>query len=447
MNGKSPQGPRGHFLVGSSPEFLKDSLGFIQQIARDYGDIVKFNIGPFRTYLLNHPDYVHQVLVTDAKKYQKSFLFRLILSKYLGNSIVNVEGDQWKNQRKLMQPAFHHNRIQGYAQTMVDYTVNLMEDWGDEVDLDVEMMNVTLRISNKTLFDADTDDTGDLKDVMNVFRETIGKAAVSPPLIPDWIPTPGNRTRKRINQALDEIVLKIIAERRAEGSQDRGDLLSMLMQATYDDGSHMNDKQLRDEVMTLFIGGHETTAIALSWALYLVVTHPEVKQKLMDELDSVLEGRLANVNDLPRLTYTDMVIQETLRLYPPAWQTQREALEDVEIGGYTVKKGSTLMISPYLTHHDARWWTNPDEFIPERFAPENVQEQYKYAYFPFGGGPRVCLGNQFVMMETKLVLATMMQHCEFTLTPGQDIHVVPMITLRSNNGIKMQVKKHEMALT
>jgi cytochrome P450 len=442
MTGTSPQGPRGHFLVGSSPEFLKDSLGFVQQIAHEYGDVVKFNIGPFTTYLLNHPDYIHQVLVTDAKKFQKSFIFKLILSKYLGNSLVSSDGDFWKKQRKLMQPAFHHNRIQSYAQTMVDYTVKLMEDWDDEVDIDVEMMNVTLRIAGKTLFDADIEEAGDVQEAMNLFQETLGKAVKSPPILPDWLPTQDNRNRKRINQMLDNVVLKIIAERREQGNEDRGDLLSMLMQATYEDGEHMSDKQLRDEVLTLFIAGHETTAIALSWSLYLLATHPEAEQKIMEELDTVLGGRLPEMRDMPRLTYTNMVIQEAMRLYPPAWQTQREALEDVEIGGYTIKKGSTIMVSPFLTHRDARWWENPDEFIPERFAPENM-EQHKYAYFPFGGGPRICIGNQFAMMEAVLVLATLMQRCTFTLAPGQDIQPAPLVTLRSTNGIKMWVKQHE----
>jgi cytochrome P450 len=446
MNGKSPQGPRGHFLVGNSPEFLKDSLSFIEQIAHDYGDVVKFNIGPFTTYLLNHPDYIHQVLVTDAKKFQKSFMFKLILSKYIGNSVVNSDGDFWKKQRKLMQPAFHHNRIQSYAQTMVDYTVQLMENWRDEVDIDVEMMNVTLRIASKTLFDTDIAESGDVQEAMNLFQEMVGKAVKSPPILPDWIPTQDNRNRKRINQMLDDVVLKIIGERRQQGNEDRGDLLSMLMQATYDDGSHMGDKQLRDEVLTLFLAGHETTAIALSWAIYLLATHPEAEQKLMDELDIVLAGRLPEMRDLPRLTYTDMVIQEAMRLYPPAWQTQREALEDVEIGGYTIKKGSTVMVSPYLAHRDARWWENPDKFIPERFTPENMKDQHKYAYFPFGGGPRICIGNQFAMMEAVLVLATIMQRCEFSLVPGQDIQPAPLATLRSTNGIKMWVRKPEMIL-
>jgi cytochrome P450 len=365
------------------------------------------------------------------------------MSKYLGNSLVNSDGEFWKQQRKLMQPAFHHNRIQSYAETMVDYTVKLMESWGDEVDIDVEMMNVTLRIASKTLFDADIEDSGNIQEAMAMFQEDLGKAAKSPPLLPDWMPTQSNRNRKRINAMLDEVVLKIIADRRAEGNEDRGDLLSMLMQATYEDGSHMSDQQLRDEVLTLFIAGHETTAITLSWSLYLLATHPEAEQKIMEELDTVLGGRLPEMRDMGRLTYTNMVIQEAMRLYPPAWQTQREALEDVEIGGYTIKKGSTIMVSPYLTHHDARWWENPEEFIPERFAPENMKEQHKYAYFPFGGGPRICIGNQFATMEAVLVLATLMQRCTFTLATGQDIQPTPLATLRSKNGIKMWVRQEE----
>jgi cytochrome P450 len=417
--------------------FQKDSLGFLKQLAAS-GDIARFRLGPFRAYLINNPDLIQQILVKEPLKFHKSLLAKIGGRKFLGDGLILSEDGFWQKQRKLMQPAFHYSRLQSYAQAMVNAADRLMSEWGASQTLDVEeaMLKVTLNIVNKTLFDADVNEEARrVYDAMQLFQEVLGAEVKSPSFFPDWVPTRHNQNRRQALTVLDDIVMGIINERK-QSNEDRGDLLSMLLLARYDDGSPMSDQQIRNEAVTLFVAGHETTGLTLAWALYLISQHPEVEARLLDELRP-LNNQPPGADDLVRLPYTEMVIKETMRLYPPAWQVSRSVVEPVQIGNRSFRKGDILFLSPYITQRDPRWWEQPDQFIPERFAPGNEERLPRYAYFPFGGGPRICIGNTFAMMEARLVLARLFQRYQFRLSPGQVIEPQALVTLRAKNGLKL----------
>jgi cytochrome P450 len=346
----------------------------------------------------------------------------------------------------LVQPAFHYKRIANYADVMVDYTRQMLDTWsnGETLNIAQEMMKLTMRIVGKTLFDADVSDQADsIGAAITIGIESAGERITRIIQPPDWLPTPKNRKRRHAAQVVENTIMGFINERRASG-EDKGDLLSMLLMAVdEEDGGQMTNKQVRDEAITLFIAGHETTANALAWAVYLLAQHPEIEAKLANEIQAVLGDKPATIADLARLPYNEMVVKEAMRLYPPAWIISREAQDDIEIGGYPIQKGSILLMSMWVMHHHPKYWEDPEIFNPERFAPGWEDRVPKYAYFPFGGGPRICIGNQFAMMEAQLVLATIMQHYHMKLVPGQTITPDPMITLRPNQGIQMQLTERE----
>jgi cytochrome P450 len=443
MNGKLPPSPKGHWLLGNLADYQKDSLGYDRHVARTLGDVVHIRWVNRHAYLISHPDAVRQVLVDDAAKFNKAPIYKDLLAYFLGNGLLTSDGEFWRRQRKLAQPAFHHKRIQAYATTMVDHTERLLRGWEpDETrELDHDMMRLTLSIVAKTLFDADIEKSANqVGEALTVLLEVTNRRIQSPiQVIPEWLPTAGNRQRREAVRALDAIVMGMINERRASG-QDRGDLLSMLMLARDDDGHGMTDQQLRDEAVTLVLAGHETTANALTWTWYLLSQHPEVEARLHAELDQVLGGRAPTAEDLRRLPYTDMVIKESMRLYPPIPSFARQANEDMEIGGYTVPKGLIISISPNVIHHDPRWYPEPDAFRPERFSKENEKLLPKYAYLPFSSGPRVCIGNSFASMEAVLILATMAQRYRLRLVPGHPVVPQATLTLRPKFGMKMVVE-------
>jgi cytochrome P450 len=438
-----PRGPRGHFLSGHLPELSRDWLGGLTRYAREYGDYVPLRLGPKRAVLLSHPDYVEYVLVTNARNFIKSPALRNS-RRLLGNGLVTSEGDFWRRQRRLAQPAFHRGRIASYGEVMVAYTERLLAAWPDgaERDFHADMMQLTLEIVAKTLFDADVrgaaaDVGAALAVILERFNARLNSLLF---LVPDTLPLPGNQGLLRAAQRLDVLIYDIIARRRASG-QDTGDLLSMLLQAQDEDGSQMTDRQLRDEVMTLFLAGHETTAIALSWAQYLLAQHPAVEEQVVAELRAVLGGRAPTVADLPRLRYTEMVVTEALRLYPPAWTVAREALGPCEIGGHEVSRGTILMMSQWVLHRDPRYFEAPEAFRPERWANGLAKELPKYVYFPFGGGPRVCIGSGFAMMEAVLLLATITQQFHVALVPGRPVVPWPSATLRPRDGVPVVVHR------
>ena len=438
----TPPGPKGMPLLGNAPALRQGFLGFLSGISA-YGDVSSFTVGPERGYILKHPDDIRRVLVTEAEHFRKDPADTTQLSRALGWGLVTIDGERHRRQRKLEQPAFHTTRISAYAETMTDYTLRMLQSWqsGDPVDLYVAMHTLTRNVVLKTLFDFEIgeSDTGEaIHHAIADLQHYITRLSQLMIPIPPWVPIPWNTRIIKARQKLDNLIQEIIQERR-KTDEDRGDLLSMLLQShNEDDGSAMTDEQVRDECVTLFAAGHETTANALTWTFYLLMQNPDALAKLQDELATVLQGRTPQLSDLRSLPYTEMVIKESMRIYPPVWMlTLRQSLTDTEFGGYTLPKGGTFVLSPYLVHHDARWWPEPEKFQPERF--QNEKDVPKFAYFPFGGGARVCIGQSFAMMEAALILATIAPRFEFDLAPGYELVLRPEITLSPKNGLPVTI--------
>ena len=442
----TPPGPRGHLIRGNLPEYVGGPLEFLINLRRQYGDIARLRFFNVPVFILNKPEHIEYVLVTNNRAFIKPIDFRFPFFKGIfGNGLLTSEGDFWLRQRRLAQPAFHRNRIAEYGRVMVDYAEQMLATWreGETRDLHREMMVLTLKIAVKTLFNADAErDVALMSAQSDELIKMFELQDSSFWLVHNFFPTPSNRRFHRLIKRLDEYVYGIIQERRQKGA-DTGDLLSMLLHAQDEDGSRMTDKQIRDEVMTLFLAGHETTALALSWTWYLLAEHPEVEAKLVAELESVLGGRSPRFEDLAGLKYAEAVMKETLRLYPPAWAFGRQAEQDCEIDGYRVKKGRQVYFFPWVVHRDERYFDDPEEFRPERWLDESINQLHKYAYFPFGGGPRVCIGNSFAKMEAVLVLASVAQRYRLRLIEGQVIEPWPVFTLRPKYGIKMAIEKRE----
>jgi cytochrome P450 len=437
-----PRGPGSHAFLGSLRDFNRDQLGFYARCAREYGDVVPVRLGPSRGLLIYHPDAIEEVLVARNRDFIKTRGVRL-LRALLGDGLVVAEGDLWLRQRRLMQPAFHRQRVAGYGETMAAYAAHRAADWpdGGVVEIHEEMMALTRAIVAKTLFDADvSEETRAIGDASQIVVEYFGKRLGSLlALLPVWLPTPANLRLRGAIRRLDQVVYRMIADRRASPA-DHGDLLSILLQAQdADDGSRMIDCQVRDEVMTLFLAGHETTAVTLSWTWYLLAQHPEVDARLSDELRAVLGGRRPAVADLPALRYTEMVVMESMRLDPPAYGIGREAARPTEVAGYPVPAGGVVIMPTWVVHRDARWFDEPEAFRPERWANDAARHLPRFAYFPFGGGPRQCIGNTFATMEAALILAAIAQRFHLALMPGQQVTPTPYITLRPEPGIRMRL--------
>jgi cytochrome P450 len=437
-----PPGPKGKLITGVMREFNRDTLGFIKNLQRDYGDVVRSRFLYLYAYFLYNPADIETMLTTDAKSYRKArslrspFFYRLV-----GNGLVTSEGDFWRRQRRLAQPAFHRQRISSYGDIMVQYAQRAIANWkdGEERDISREMTRLTLEVVVKTLFNSDVSNDADhVGAILSQIVKPFASQATLKWIADNRLPTPGHRRYFNADSEIDRIVYRIIAERRASGS-DEGDLLSMLLQAQDEDGSQMSDAQLRDEVMTLFLAGHETTALTLTWSWYLLATNPQAEQKFHAELDEVLRGRAPDVSDLPNLNYTELIAKEAMRLFPPAYAVGREAIEDTEIGGYRVPRKTQMFAFQWVTHRDPRYFERPDEFEPERWESDAIQRMPKYAYFPFGGGPRQCIGNYFAMMEVVLLLATIGQRFRFSLVEGFQMEVLPVLSLRPKNGIKVKL--------
>jgi cytochrome P450 len=426
-------------LLGSLPEGLRDPLTLLARTHASHGDVALLRFGPFRYVLVNDPDAIQHVFVANHRNYVKSRSYRG-LALVLGQGLVTSEGELWKRQRKLSQPAFHHQRLPALVEKMARATDEMLEDWSrrsadHEIDVHGEMMRLTLRIVGQTLFSTELgDDANALGPAITVALVRANQQAEAVVPLPTWLPTPGNFRFRRAKRVLDATVHRIIAERR-EAPGDRGDLLSMLMSATDDgDARGMSDAQLRDEVMTLFLAGHETIATAMSWVWSLLSRHPEVAANVREEAREVLGGRAATVEDLARLSYTGWVVDECMRLYPPVWVIEREAIDRDEIAGYELRPGWVVSASPWTLHRHPGYWKDPDRFWPERFAAEHSDARPKHAYLPFGAGPRVCIGNHFARMEAKVILATVAQRfaIEVPHTPQPE----PGVTLRPHGGMR-----------
>lgn len=438
-----PPGPSNLPIVGNLHTFRLNPLQFLTKTAREYGDLAYFRLGPQHAYLLNHPDFVRHILVTNQGNFTKSRALQR--SKILlGEGLLTSEGQHHTQQRRLVQPGFHRDRLASYARVMSDYAVRLRERWkpGATIEVSHEMMRLTLSIVGKTLFSADIEASASqigeaMTNVLKMFHllmmpfsEYIEK-----------LPLPSMRRFEKARAHLNATIYSLIRERR-ESKADTGDLLSMLLLARDDEtnGAQMIDQQVRDEALTLLLAGHETTAQALTWTWYLLSQNPECERLMHDEVDSVLEGRAPAFDDLPRLPYTEMIFAESLRLYPPAWGVSRKAKEDFNLGSARIPAQSICILSPYVTHRDARWFPNPERFDPQRWTPEARESRPKFCYFPFGGGARVCIGERFAWMEGVLVLAALAQKWKLRLVEPQRVEPLALITLRPKHGVQMIVE-------
>lgn len=441
----TPPGPKGHFILGNVLQIKRDPLGFLAWCGREYGDIVRLRIANKTGYLINNPDYIENVLVTNSQNFIKppgrepsgtsEALF--------GEEFMSSDGDFWMRHRKFVQPALHRQRIHSYADVMVDYTRRLLDTWrdGETRDIYPDIMQLTLKIIARTLFSTDASaDVGRIAQALDVIMREITSRMVNPFQIPPRIPTPANVRFRNSTAELNNFIASMLARHKEEQIQD--DLLAMLVEARGEDGDSISDYQWRYEVMTLFIAGYETVALALTWGLYLLSQNPEVESKLVAELQSVLGGRPPSADDYPKLVYTEMVVKEALRLYPPVWFIgARVALTTCRLGPYEMPAGSIITMSPWVTHQDPRFFKGPARFDPERWAGDTAKQIPKYSYFPFGGGVRLCIGYAYAMMEAVLVLATLVQSCHYTLLPGHPATPQPLITLRPKFGMKMILSK------
>jgi cytochrome P450 len=445
------KGPTPAPFLGNLLAFGKDPLGFLTQVTREYGCGVKIRLEAERdTYVVTHPDHIEYVLTHTGKAFSKGYQRDPIMRLVLGNGLVTSEGDFWLRQRRLSQPAFHRQRIAGYGEVMVDYAKRMLSTWqaGQALDLHEAMMRLTLEIISKSIFDVDLHDdkrsrgVGEAIEVVLTEYSAQLTSAVRIILdrLPFQVPKPGEFKLQKAVEALDRLIHAIVAERRNEAT-DRGDLLSTLLAAQDEDGSHMNDEQLRDELVTLFLAGHETTANTLSWAFYLLAQHPNVEQKLLEEYESVTEGESPTVDMYPKLTYTQQVIKEAMRLYPPVWWVSREALQDWQCDDVLIPKGSEVGMSQWVMHRDPTFYEDPDAFRPERWTAEFERLLPRYAYFPFGGGPRLCIGNSFALLEVALILAAILPAYRLHLIRGQKVGPLPSITLRPKHGLRVNLER------
>jgi cytochrome P450 len=448
MSHHTPPNLAKHWFWGNLREFNADNLRFVEDAAT-CGDVVTIYFGPFRGYFVNHPDHIRKILSSQAKYFQKPSIIRRALANITDKNIFTSNGEFWKQQRKLMQPAFHAKHIGSYADTMVEYTLRELENWkdGDEIDLDEAMTRLTMNIIIRTMFSSEVGEkTRNLGQIFTRLFQLVYRRMERFAAIPSWLPTKDNREIRQLTMIIRGIIQQFIDERRYS-SEDRGDLLSILLAAQHDDASKMSDEQVIREALTIFGAGFETTAYAITFGWYALSQNLVVASKLYDEVDSVLGKSAATFHDLPKLPYTEMIVKEALRLYPTAWGFSRLTVEDVEIGGYIIPKNSIILISPWTLGRDERWFDASLRFMPERFSSENEADIPRYAFIPFGGGARICIGNQFAMMEARLVIATIAQHYCLSLKPGFSTHAQnAAFTLRPNNGMKMIVHARETTL-
>jgi cytochrome P450 len=440
---RRPPGPTFH-LGGGFLAMRRDPIGLLLRTAREYGDVAWFRLGPFHLYLFSHPDHVRELLATHAHAVMKSQVLQEA-KRVLGEGLLTSEAETHKRQRRLIQPVFHHQRIKGYGELMVRYADRHAGRWEDgrEVDIHQEMMGLTLAIVGKTLFGTDIEDAAarDVAEALRVMLDMYDRFLTPFAGYLERLPLPSNRRFWQAKDSLDQLMYGMIRARREAPTGI--DLLSMLLAAKDEagDGQAMSDHQVRDEATTIFLAGHETTALALTWSWYLLSDHPAVEATLHEEVDGAIGDRLPSPADLPNLPYARMVLEEAIRLYPPAWAMGRRVLEDVEIGGYVIPSGATAIVSQYLIHHDPRWYPDPWRFDPDRWRPEAEASRPRNAYFPFGAGPRMCVGEDFAWMEGILVLATIARRWRLRRLPGPPPGLEPRITLRPRHPIRMTLER------
>jgi cytochrome P450 len=434
---RRPPGPKPHFLIGNMPLASPDPLPIFSAWAAEFGDIFYYRAAWLHVYFLNHPDLIEEVLIRTPRNFLKD---RVVRNSrwFFGEGLLTNEGDSWLRQRRLSAPAFHRERVSTYASIMTSYAQQMLAGWkdGETLDIHQEMMRLTLQVVVRALFNVEAEQSAEISSALNlIMSNTTGIRILLPP-IARYLPTPRMISFRRAVTRMDHTVYSIIAQHRAS-KNDSGDLLSMLIAARDEDGSRMSDKQLRDEVLTFLIAGHETTALTLTWTWHLLAQHPQAERKLHQELDRVLGGRVPEFSDLPALTYTERVIKESMRLYPPAWSLARTVISEFELRGYRIPAGANVVMSQWIMHRNPAYFPEPEKFDPDRWSPEKAQKLPRFAYFPFGGGPRQCIGSSFAMMEATLLLATIAQNFQLHSVPGHPIVLVPSFTLRPKYGMRM----------
>jgi cytochrome P450 len=433
---------------------LKDTLAFrhaplqfLAELQKHYGYIAQFHLVIWPTVFISHPDYIKYVLQDNHRNYDKDVLMFRILRPVVGNGLVTViGGDDWLRQRKLVQPAFHRQYIATLGTLMTDATSAMLHQWGTYVrerqvfDVDKAMSNLTLQIVSKSLFNVSV--SAETNNFGQAFLQASAFLAdyFHMPFPPLFICTTRNRRFWSALQTMDTIVYEVIRKRRQQ-QEDVGDMLSILLNAVDENGQRMDDKQLHDEVMTLLLAGHETSANILAWTWYLLAQHPEAQERLHAELDHILAGRIPTVEDLPQLDYTRMVLEEAMRLYPPAWMLMRRAIQDDEIDGYHIPANSYILWSTYFSHRHPDFWEKPEQFYPEHFSAECSANRPRHAYMPFSSGPRICVGNTFAMIEMQLILATIALQYRVSQASGHRVELEPLLTLRPKNGVLISIER------
>ena len=441
LSGDTPPGPRGLPILGADPAMIRGGLDFRSRMAAEYGDVVHWDGVRGDVYQLNHPDDIEHVLVQNNQNYVKGENFQKILGPLTGNGILNSEGEEWRRNRHLVQPAFHPDRIEVYAEMMTDFTEEMCGRWSDGQQrlIHEDMMELTLRIVAKALFGADVEDH--LEEISTAI-DTFLPATSSLPnvLLPAEVPLPSRWKMDNARETLDEVVEDIIRERRADPGDD---VVSALLAAADEEGNALTNEQIHDEIITLLTAGHETTAVSLTYTTYLLSQHPKVEQRLVDELEEVLGGRTPEMSDLAQLTYTEQVVKESMRLFPPVPNIVREAVSPDTVGGYDIPAEATIHMSQWVVHRDPRWYDDARSFRPERWTSDMENELPRLAYFPFAAGPRRCIGDRFAMLEARLLLATIYQHYHLELVSDRTLEVIPTVTSRPKEDVVMVA--HERA--
>ncbi len=439
----APTGPKGLPVLGHLTEMARDTLGFLERSAREHGDVTALKLAANEALLFNNSDLIEQVLVKQHEKFTKNRFFWRQMFALLGNGLFTAEGADWQRQRKAAAPAFATRPLETYSADMVALAERMVDRWQDgaEIDLHHEMMRLALLIAAKTLLDADVeDDLADIEQAANWVVDEVAARFSRPVVIPDWVPLPGHVKYLRGIKVVDRMVYRIIAETRS-GKRQPGMFLKALMEARDENGRALSDKQLRDEINNMLLAGYETTALGMSWGFHVLGQHRDIQDALAREAREKLGDRPASHDDVPALTLHEWSVIELLRLYPPAWAIGREAAEDVRMLGYVVPKGTTVIMSPWVTQRDARHFDDPLAFRPERWAGDFRRKLPRFAYFPFGGGPRICIGNRFAMMEAMLLLATIVRKWDLERIMERPVKPLPSITLRPIGGIWVRLRR------
>ncbi|KZN25773.1 cytochrome P450 [Haladaptatus sp. R4] len=436
--GTFPPGPSGLPVVGAAPHAILGGLDFRERMANEYGDVVHWEDHHGHVYQLNHPDDIQQVLVYNNTNYVKGNQFQRVLGPLTGNGILNSEGEEWRGNRRVIQPAFHPDRIEVYADMITDLTDASIDNWrdGETRSIHDDMMELTLRVVAQALFGVDIDRyVGDIETAVNDFLPAT--SSLPNIMLPENVPLPSRWRMDRARETLDDVVDEIIREKRTNPGEH--DVISMLLNADDEDGGGLSKKQIHDEAITLLFAGHETTAVSLTYTTYLLAQHPEVEAKLVAELDEVLGGETPTMADLSELTYTEQVVKESMRLLPPVPFITREAKTTDEIGNYRIPAGARVFMSQWVVHRDSRWYDDPLAFQPERWTKEFQRSLPPLAYFPFAAGPRRCIGDRFAMLEARLILAMLYQNHHLELASDRNLEVIPTVTSRPKEDVLMTV--------